>query len=119
MLPAVNRRIFRLMAMVGWLGWLLCCSPATAGETAPSSFTLQWHKATHEQLTQLDLIFGETIPECLRACNVRLVNLRSGNPDFFLLPVSRELINYFPRIVYGDHLLSPDFVGFLFRLKPF
>lgn len=72
-----------------------------------------------DQISSLGFEFGNWIPEAIRSVTVRITNLAPtfGGLDIFF--------NFIPvRVVFPLHQpdnfsVKPDFVGFLFRLKPF
>jgi hypothetical protein len=64
--------------------------------------------------------FGDFVPEAIRAVSIRFTNLVPAygglNIFFSLIPVQRII---FPLYQPENFSVKPDFVGFLFRLKPF
>jgi hypothetical protein len=115
---AFNKRVCRLITLVCSIGWLLCCIPANAVQASQSQ-PVDWSEfCKGEKVSKLNIIFGESIPEALHVAFVRHVNLRS-NPDFCPPTFSTLRQFVFPPIPATHHSYSPDFVGFLFRLKPF
>lgn len=68
---------------------------------------------------QLRFEFGNWIPEAIRTVTIRLVSLASSRSDFFLSKLYTSTLFDFPIYQLLDFKRAPDFVGFLFRLKPF
>ena len=70
-------------------------------------------------LSSLNFSFGNWIPEAIRAVTIRLVNFTTYRSDFFLNILSGVVLIDLPIYILKDFKRAPDFVGFLFRLKPF
>ncbi|WP_290793838.1 hypothetical protein [Flavihumibacter sp. UBA7668] len=63
--------------------------------------------------------FGNWIPEAIRTVTIRMTNLAPsvGGLDIFIKFIPVRIA--FPLHQPDDFSVKPDFVGFLFRLKPF
>lgn len=70
-------------------------------------------------LSSLNFSFGNWIPEAIRSVTIRLVNFTTYRSDFFLNILSGVVLIDLPIFILKDFKRAPDFVGFLFRLKPF
>lgn len=69
--------------------------------------------------SQLRYEFGNWIPEAIRSVTIRLVSFSTPRSDFFVNLFAGTIIIDFPVYLLQDFKRAPDFVGFLFRLKPF
>ncbi|KYP13282.1 hypothetical protein [Flavihumibacter sp. CACIAM 22H1] len=63
--------------------------------------------------------FANWIPEAIRSVNIRMTNLAPSVGGLAIF-ISFKLVRVvFPLHQPDDFSIKPDFVGFLFRLKPF